>query len=223
VWILVVEDEPAMRDIVRQGLAEANHTVTLARDGAEALAALESTTFDVVLLDVMLPVVTGIDVLREMRARGSRIPVLLLTARDGSADVVAGLDAGADDYLVKPFAFDVLLARLRAISRRATSPPIAVLKIDDLTLEPATRTVARMGVPIAVTATEYRVLEFLMRRSGRAVSRSAIIEGVWGCQADVEPNTVDAYVKLLRDKVDTRAERRVIHTLRGYGYILRES
>jgi len=222
-WILVAEDEPAMRDIVRQGLEEANHTVTVARDGDEALSALTSTTFDAVLLDMMLPAMSGLDVLRQLRARGNHVPVLIVTALDGSVDMVSGLDAGADDYLVKPFAFEVLLARLRAISRRAINPPVAVLRIDDLTLAPAGRTVERGGIPVALTATEFRLLEFLMRRAGRAVSRSAIIEGVWGCEAEVEANTVDAFVKLLRDKIDTRAERRLLHTVRGYGYILREA
>jgi DNA-binding response OmpR family regulator len=221
-WILVVEDEPSMRRIVAQGLKEANHTVTVARDGAEALAALESTTYDAVLLDMLLPGVGGLDVLRRLRQRRNHVPVLVLTALDGAADVVAGLDAGADDYLVKPFAFDVLLARLRAISRRAAAPPVAELTVDDLVLTPATRTVTRGGRPIALTLTEFRLLEFLMRRSGRAASRSSIIEGVWGQDADIESNTVDAYVKLVRSKIDVPPHRRLIHTLRGFGYIVRD-
>ena len=221
-WILVVEDEPSMRRIVAQGLKEANHTVTVARDGVEALAALESTTYDAVLLDMLLPGVAGLDVLRRLRQRRNHVPVLVLTALDGAADVVAGLDAGADDYLVKPFAFDVLLARLRAISRRAAAPPVAELTVDDLVLTPATRTVTRDGQPMSLTSTEFRLLEFLMRRSGRAASRSSIIEGVWGQDADIESNTVDAYVKLVRGKIDVPPHRRLIHTLRGFGYIVRD-
>ena len=221
-WILVVEDEPSMRRIVVQGLKEANHTVTAARDGAEALAALESTTFDAVLLDMLLPGVGGLDILRRLRQQRNHVPVLVLTALDSATDIVAGLDAGADDYLVKPFAFDVLLARLRAISRRAAAPPVAELTVDDLVLTPATRTVTRDGQPISLTSTEFRLLEFLMRRSGRAASRSSIIEGVWGQDAEIESNTLDAYVKLVRDKVDGPPHRRLIQTLRGFGYILRE-
>jgi DNA-binding response OmpR family regulator len=221
-WILIVEDEPSMRRIVSQGLKEANHTVTAARDGAEALAALAHTSFDAVLLDMLLPGIGGLDVLRRLRQQRNHVPVLVLTALDSSADVVAGLDAGADDYLVKPFAFDVLLARLRAISRRAASPPVTQLQVADLVLTPATRTVTRGGTPIALTATEFRLLEFLMRRSGRVASRSSIVEGVWGHDAEIESNTLDAYVKLVRDKVDAPPNRRLIQTLRGFGYIVRE-
>jgi DNA-binding response OmpR family regulator len=222
VWILVVEDESSMRRIVCQGLTEANHTVTAARDGAEALAALDTTAFDAVLLDIMLPGISGLDVLRRVRQRRNHVPVLVLTARDSTADVVAGLDAGADDYLVKPFAFDVLLARLRAISRRAVVPPVAHLTVADLVVTPATRAVERGGRPIVLTATEFRLLEFLTRRSGRATSRSAIIEGVWGHESEIESNTLDAYVKLVRDKIETPPRRRLIQTLRGFGYILRD-
>ncbi len=221
-WILVVEDEPSMRRIVVQGLKEANHTVTAARDGAEALAALASTPYDAVLLDMLLPGMGGLDVLRHLRRHRNYVPVLVLTALDSAADIVAGLDAGADDYLVKPFAFDVLLARLRAISRRAVSPPVAQLTVDDLVLTPAARTVTRGGRLLSLTSTEFRLLEFLMRRSGRAVSRSSIIEGVWGQETEIESNTLDTYVKLVRDKVDVPPHRRVIHTLRGFGYIVRD-
>src|SRR5262245_5687110 len=150
-WILVVEDEASMRDVVCQGLTEANHTVTAARDGAEALAALESGSYDAVLLDMLLPAVSGLDVLRRLRSGANHVPVLILTALDSPADVVAGLDAGADDYLVKPFAFDVLLARLRAISRRAVVPPIPQLKVADPGLQPSSRSVERCGSPVLFT------------------------------------------------------------------------
>ena len=146
----------------------------------------------------------------------------MLTARDAADDVVRGLDAGADDYLTKPFSFNVLLARLRAISRRSAQPPKTKLQVADLILDPACREVCRNEVSLALTATEYRVLEFLMRRSGHAVSRSAIIEGVWGFDQDVETNTVDAFIRHLREKVDQGHERKLIHTVRGYGYIMRE-
>jgi DNA-binding response OmpR family regulator len=221
-WILVVEDEPAMGAMLRQGLEEANHTVTLVRDGAEALAALESAAFDTVILDVMIPGLSGLDVVRRLRAAKNQVPVLMLTARDAPTDIVIGLDAGADDYLVKPFAFNILLARLRAVSRRGATTKLAALQVGDLKFDPVSRQVTRAGNPITLTATEFRFLEAFMRRPGKALSRSAIIEAVWGFDEDVERNTVDTYVKLLRDKIDGKDRPRLIHTVRGYGYILRE-
>ena len=221
-WILVVEDEPAMRDALRQGLEEENHTVTVAVDGMEGIHAAETLDFDVILLDVMMPGMSGIDLVRRLRATGRRTPVLMLTARDAANDVVRGLDAGADDYLTKPFSFNVLLARLRAISRRSVQPPKAKLQVADLMLDPASREVRRNQGPLTLTATEYRILEFLMRRSGHAASRSAIIEDVWGFDQDVEANTVDVFIRHLREKVDLGCKRKLIHTVRGYGYIVRE-
>jgi DNA-binding response OmpR family regulator len=221
-WVLVAEDEPSMGELLRQGLEEENHTVTLARDGAEALCAAATAEFDALVLDVMMARFDGFDVTRRLRAERNPVPILMLTARDAPADIVKGLDAGADDYLVKPFAFNVLLARLRALTRRSGNAPVEVLELDDLRLDPAARTVIRAERDIALTATEFRVLEFLMRRVGRAVSRPAIIEAVWGFYEDVELNTVDVYIKSLRDKLDSGPERRLIHTVRGYGYIVRE-
>ena len=221
-WILVVEDEPAMRDALRQGLEEENHTVTVAANGMEGTHAAETLNLDAILLDVMMPGMSGIDLVRRLRAGGRQTPVLMLTARDAARDVVRGLDAGADDYLTKPFSFEVLLARLRAMSRRSAQPPKTKLQISDLILDPASREVRRNEVSLPLTATEYRVLEFLMRRSGHAVSRSAIIEGVWGFDQDVEANTVDAFIRHLREKIDQGHPRKLIHTVRGYGYIMRE-
>jgi len=146
----------------------------------------------------------------------------MLTARDAAADIVRGLDAGADDYLTKPFAFRVLLARLRALSRRADRPSVGKLQLDDLVLDPVSHEVSRAATAIGLTATEYRVLEFLMRRVGRVLSRSSIIEGVWGFEEDVEPNTVDVFIRLLREKIDQGHKRKLIQTVRGYGYVLRE-
>jgi DNA-binding response OmpR family regulator len=222
VWILVVEDETSMREALRQGLEEENHTVALARDGLEGIHAVETCDFDAILLDVMMPGMDGIELVRRLRAGGRQTPVLMLTARDAAADVVRGLDAGADDYLTKPFSFRVLLARLRAISRRSVQPPKARLQVDDLLLDPASHEVFRTGVALNLTATEYRVLEFLMRRAGHVVSRSAIIEGVWGFTEEIEANTVDAFIRHLREKIDLGHERKLIQTVRGYGYILRE-
>jgi DNA-binding response OmpR family regulator len=219
-WILVAEDETSMGSLLKQGLEEHNQTVTLARDGEEALAAVASTSFDAVVLDVMMPRVDGFEVARRMRAAKNHTPILMLTARDAADDIVKGLDAGADDYLVKPFLLNVLLARLRAISRRAAHAPVKELRADDLCLNPASREVRKGGVKIALTPTEFRLLEVLMRRANRAVSRTAIIEAVWGFDEDVESNTVDVYIKLLRDKVDRKG--RLIQTVRGFGYILRD-
>ncbi len=221
-WILVVENETSMGELLRQGLEEQNHAVTLARDGVEGFHAAKTSNFDAIVLDVMMPGMDGIEVARRLRADGHQTPIIMLTARDAAADIVKGLDAGADDYLTKPFSLKVLLARLRAISRRAAQPPQQNLHIDDLVVDPAAREVTRAGQKINLTATEFRVLEFLLRRAGRAVSRSAIIEAVWGFEEDVEPNTVDAFIKLLRDKIDAGSQRKLIHTVRGYGYILRE-
>ncbi len=216
-WILVVENEAPMGELLRQGLEEQNHAVTLARDGIEGLHAAKTSNFDAIVLDM-----DGIEVARRLRAAGQKVPIIMLTARDAASDIVKGLDAGADDYLTKPFAFNVLLARLRAISRRAARPAMPTLQIDDLVLDPAGREVTRAGQRINLTATEFRVLEFLLRRAGRAASRSAIIEAVWGFEEEIEANTVDAFIKLLRDKIDHGQKRKLIQTVRGYGYILRE-
>jgi DNA-binding response OmpR family regulator len=210
-----------MGELLRQGLQEENHTVTWARDGVEGVHAAVSGSFDAIVTDVMMPGVDGVELVRRLRESGRQTPVLMLTARDSAEDVVRGLDAGADDYITKPFAFRVLLARLRAITRRAERPQVARLQVEDLVLDPVSREVTRGGKSIALTATEYRLLEFLMRRAGRAVSRSAIIEGVWGFEEDIEANTVDAFIRL-REKLDAGHERKVIQTVRGYGYILRE-
>jgi DNA-binding response OmpR family regulator len=222
VWILVVEDETSMGELLRQGLQEENHTVTWARDGVEGVHAAVTGSFDAIVTDVMMPGVDGVELVRRLRESGRQTPVLMLTARDSAEDVVRGLDAGADDYITKPFAFRVLLARLRAITRRAERPQVARLQVEDLVLDPVSREVTRGGKSVSLTATEYRLLEFLMRRAGRAVSRSAIIEGVWGFEEDIEANTVDAFIRLLREKLDAGHERKVIQTVRGYGYILRE-
>ena len=211
-----------MASALRQGLEESNHKVTLARDGIEGLAAARTSDFDAVILDVMMPRMDGLDVVRRLRAERNNTPILLLTARDAATDMVRGLDAGADDYLTKPFSFQVLQARLRAISRRASRPSVSTLQVDDLILDPASRQVVRAGREISLTATEFRLLEFLIRRAGRAHSRSAVIEGVWGFDEEVESNTVDVYIKLLRDKTEAYGGRRLIFTVRGYGYIVRE-
>lgn len=189
--------------------------------GSKALEAAFSAEFDVVVLDVMLPELDGFAVVRQMRERGNRTPVLMLTARDANADVVLGLNAGADDYLTKPFSFDVLVARIHALARRGPSVQTVQLRVADLTLDPLTHTVARADAALGLTRTEFSLLEYLMRRSGRVVAREALIEGVWGSGRDVENNTLDAFVKLLRQKVDSPGRVPLIHTVRGLGYTIR--
>src|SRR6195256_2798263 len=177
-----------MGELLRRGLEEENHTVTLARDGLEGLQVAETCNIDAIVLDVMVPEMNGIEVARRLRSAGRQVPILMLTARDAAADIVKGLDAGGDDYLTKPFALNVLLARLRALARRAERPAVHTLSVGDLSLDPTTREVKRGATVISLTHTEFRVLEFLMRRAGRACSRAAIIDGVWGMEKDVQAN-----------------------------------
>ncbi len=219
--VLVVEDERRMAELLRQGLEEEGHSVVVAGNGKDGLAIAESHPFDAIVLDVMLPVMDGFTVARKLRAARNQTPILMLTARDATHDVIEGLNIGADDYLVKPFSFDVLLARLRAVSRRGAIPQPVPLQVLDLTLNPASREVMRRGRPISLTRTEYNLLELLMRRAGRVVSRENLIEAVWGFDSDVRSNTLDAFIRLLRDKVDNAEEVKLIHTVRGVGYCLR--
>jgi DNA-binding response OmpR family regulator len=221
-WVLVIEDEASMGELLSQALREDNHTVTLMRDGMDGLHAAATCAVDAIVLDVNLPGVNGFEIARRLRKSGSQLPILMLTARDAVADVVQGLDAGADDYLTKPFPLKVLLARLRALARRGARSTVNLFRVGDLTLDPSNHEVQRAGVSIDLTSTEFRLLEFLMRRAGRACSRSAIIDGVWGIDKDVEPNTVDAFIRLLRLKVDSGRKAPFIQTVRGYGYILRD-
>jgi DNA-binding response OmpR family regulator len=209
-----------MSALLQRGFTEEGHVVDRSESGSGALSAALSAEFDVIVLDVMLPDLDGFAVLRRIRAQGNRTPVLMLTARDANADVVLGLNSGADDYLTKPFSFEVLLARVHALARRGPSMQTVTLQVADLTVDPATHGVARAGVALALTRTEFSLLEYLIRRSGRVVTRQALIEGVWGSRRDVEDNTLDAFVKLLRQKVDTPGSVPLIHTVRGIGYTI---
>lgn len=220
--ILIVEDDQKLARQLQKGLAEHGHTVTLAFEGHEGLDSAESEVFDVFVLDVMLPGIDGFSLVRRLRAAGSVRPILLLTARDTAEDIVMGLDAGADDYLTKPFSFKVLLARLRALSRRKPVEPTTDLRIADLVLDPAKHEVKRAGVPIPLTPTEFHFLELLLRNSGRVLTRNRLIEAVWGNERDVENNTVDVFIRQLRAKVEPAGSSRLIHTIRGIGYTLRE-
>jgi DNA-binding response OmpR family regulator len=219
--VLVVEDEQRMAELLRKALGEEGHHVVVARDGRVGFDIARTSPFDVIVLDVMLPGMDGIAVARKLRDERNQTPVLLLTARDTSADIVTGLDAGADDYLTKPFSIDVLLARLRAVSRRGAVPQRVYLEISDLRLDPASRTVTRAGRIVNLTPREYKLLELLMRNRGRAVSRDAILQSVWGFDHDVSENNLEVFMRQLRIKVDT-SEPKLIQTVRGFGYILRE-
>lgn len=220
--LLIVEDEPEMARLLEQGLTEENHTVVLAANGADALDIARNYEFDAIVLDAMLPRVDGFEVARRLRASKCEVPILMLTARDAIPDITRGLDAGADDYLTKPFAFAVLLARLRAITRRAAPPAPPLLQVGDLSLDPATQRVTRAGKPVPLTATEFRLLEYMLRRAGRVLPRAAILEAVWGYDDPVNENTLDAFISLLRSKVDNGFRRKMVHTVRGVGYMLEE-
>jgi len=209
-----------MAELLRQGLTEEGHAVTVMGDGRAGLAAAESCAFDILILDVMLPGLSGFEIARRLRANRNRTPILMLTARDSSDDMIRGLDLGADDYLTKPFSFDVLLARVRAVGRRGPIPQPVLLEAGGLTMNQGSREVWRGERRIDLTRKEYAVLEILMRNAGRVVTRESLIEGVWGGESDVERNTLDAFVCLLRAKIDEPGRGSVIRTVRGVGYII---
>lgn len=221
--VLVVEDETRMAELLRRGLEEEGHSVVVASTGRDAVSVASAGRFDAIVLDVMLPLGDGFAVTRTLREARNQTPILLLTARDAMEDIVRGLDLGADDYLTKPFSFEILLARLRAVSRRGAIPRPARLQAADLTLDPASRDITRGSRRIPLTRTEFSLLELLMRRAGSVVPRSVMIETVWGFDSDVENNTLDVFMRLLRSKVDSPADRKLIHTVRGVGYSLHES
>jgi DNA-binding response OmpR family regulator len=220
--ILIVEDEPRMADLLRQGLTEEGHAVVVAQDGRAGLSFAEGEAFDLLLVDVMLPGVDGFTIVRRLRARQNRTPILMLTARDAIRDIVEGLNLGADDYLTKPFSFQELFARVRAAGRRGPVAQAVWLRAGDLTLNQGTREVQRGQRSIALTRTEYAILELLMRNAGRVLSRERLIEGVWG-HADIQDNTLDAFMRLLRAKVELPGEPKLLHTIRGVGFSLRST
>lgn len=220
--LLVVDDDAKVQSLMRRGLTFAGYNVDLAADGETALALARDNPPALVILDVMLPGLDGIEVCRRLRAGAPDLPILMLTARDRVADRVAGLDAGADDYLVKPFAFDELLARVRALLRRAKREEGESLRFADLTLDPATRDVIRGGETLDLTAKEFDLLEFFLRHPRQVLSREVIFERVWGSDFLGESNLIDVHVMRLRDKLGAGGRPRLIHTLRGAGYSLRE-
>jgi two-component system response regulator MprA len=211
-----------MAGLLKRGLSEEGHQVFVAFDGVEGFEMARASEFDVIVLDVMLPGMDGLAVARRLRDLHNQTPVLMLTARDTASSVIAGLDAGADDYLTKPFSFDIFLARLRAVSRRGAIPRAVCLEVADLKLDPSTRRVTRNEKPVSLTPREFSLLELLMRNHGRVITRDSILESVWGFDSDVAGNTIEAFVRLLRLKVDT-SEPKLIHTVRGVGYVMRES
>jgi two-component system copper resistance phosphate regulon response regulator CusR len=222
VRILLVEDETRVAGFLAKGLREQAYAVDVAGDGESALYQAAVNHYDLVILDVMLPLKNGHAVCRELRQGGFRAPILMLTARDSIDDRVAGLDSGADDYLVKPFDFKELLARLRALSRRSGDPRPAALTIADLTVNTASHGVTRGGRPISLTAKEYALLEFLVLNQGRVVGREAIAQHVWEESFDAFTNVIDVYIKRLRAKLEGPGAARLIHTRRGEGYLLSE-
>ena len=222
--ILVVDDERAVRESLRRALELEGYDVQLAEDGAQAIERLggENGGPDAVVLDVLMPGIDGIEVCRYLRRTGNTTPVLMLTARDGVGDRVAGLDAGADDYLVKPFALEELLARVRALLRRATPGPDEVLRFADVELSPSRREVVRAGEAIELTRTEFNLLELFLRNPRQVLTRSVIFERVWGYDFGFASNSLDVYIGYLRRKTEAGGRPRLIHTVRGVGYALRE-
>jgi two-component system OmpR family response regulator len=221
VRVLIVEDEPKLAGLLRRGLVEEAHAADIAESGEDALWMAQATEYDAIVLDLMLPGVDGVEVCRRLRADGVWAPVLMLTARDALDDRIGGLDAGADDYLTKPFAFAELLARLRALVRRGAGERPAILEVGDLRLDPASRRVWRGETEIDLSAKEFAVLETFMRRPGRVLSRFEVLEHAWDTAYEHRSNVIDVYVRYLREKIDRPFGRDSLETVRGAGYRLR--
>jgi len=219
--LLIVEDEARLVELLRKGLTEEGHMVRCAFDGTEGLALAKSYDFDVIILDVMLPRLSGYDLAKRLRAENVETPILMLTAKDSVPDIVRGLDLGADDYMTKPFSFDELVARLRAVKRRKLAAQETNLRVADLILDSGRREVLRGEQRITLTRTEYNLLEHLIHRAGQVVSRRALIEAVWGLDREIKENTLEAFMHLLRNKVDPPGRLKLIHTVRGVGYMIR--
>lgn len=226
VRILVVDDDRAVRESLRRSLSFNGYSVSLATDGVEALEAITADRPDAIVLDVMMPRLDGLEVCRQLRSTGDDLPILVLTARDSVSERVAGLDAGADDYLPKPFALEELLARMRALLRRTivdASSEAVTMTFLDLTLDPSTREVSRGERHISLTRTEFALLEMLIANPRRVLTRSRILEEVWGFDFPTSGNALEVYIGYLRRKTEAEGESRLIHTVRGVGYVLRES
>ena len=220
--ILLVEDDVAIARSLKEGLEDEAYAVDVVHDGDEGHRTAMADDYDVIILDVMLPEMNGYEVCRALRKDGNQTPILMLTARDAERDIVEGLDVGADDYLVKPFSFEVLLARLRALLRRPNEKLEEILRVGDLTLDPSLKKVTRASEEISLTAKEYAVLEYLMRNAGKVLSKEQIISHVWDFDADVLPNNVELFVMFLRRKIDKPFGSKLIHTVPGFGYKLED-
>ncbi|MGO4258671.1 response regulator transcription factor [Marmoricola sp. RAF53] len=219
--VLLVEDETPLAAALQEGLKREGHTADVACDGAEGLWYAEENEYDVIVLDLMLPVVNGFQVCRRLRELDDWTPVLMLTARDGDRDMVEGLDAGADDYVTKPFSFEVLLARLRSLARRNVTERPTVMRVSDLEMDPASRRASRQGDELVLTTREFAVLEMLMRNKGAVVSKQQLLGAIWGFDFDGDPNILEVYIGRLRRKVDKPYDVDSIETVRGSGYRLR--
>ena len=219
--VLVVEDELRMANLLRRGLTEEGHSVVCAYDGLDGFEMASRYEFDAIVLDVMLPKLNGYELAKRLRSDKNPTPVLMLTAKDSVPDIVRGLDVGADDYMTKPFSFEVLLARLRALKRRTNVAQDPQLQISDLVLDPASRDVHRGQARLTLTRTEYGLLECLMYRGGKVVPRQILIESVWGLTREIGENTLDVFMHMLRKKVDSGSQEKLIHTVRGVGYAIR--
>lgn len=220
--ILVAEDEKHLNDIIVKTLSKNHYSVDGCYDGAEALAYLQMAEYDVVVLDIMMPRLSGLDVLKKLRASGNKTPVLLLTAMDSVQDRVTGLDAGADDYLVKPFAFDELLARIRVLLRRDCGREDHCYRIANLTVDCQARTVYRGNVTISLSSKEFSILEYLVRNQGIVLTRDKIEQHIWNYDYEGGSNVIDVYIRYLRKKIDDGFTPKLIHTIRGTGYVLKE-
>lgn len=222
--ILVVDDELRIASSIKQGLEQAGYAVDLAHDGEDGYNAAMADEYDAVLLDVMMPVLNGYEVVRKLRAQGNHVPVLMLTAKDQERDIVAGLDYGADDYLSKPFAFEVLLARLRALLRRPQESLDTVLRVADVELDIAKRQVTRAGTLVPLSSKEFAILEYLMRHKNQILSKNNIMTHVWDFDADILPNNVEVFINYIRSKLDKpfAPARPIIQTVRGFGYSVRD-
>ena len=212
-----------MAELLRRGLTGHGHTVEVASDGLKGLEKCQTMPFDAIVLDVMLPGIDGLVVAKRLRANGIQTPILMLTARDSVPEIVRGLDVGADDYLTKPFSFEVLAARLRVIGRRSSAESPLVLEVSGLRLNTETHEIHRGEKALVLTPTEFVILERLMRRAGRVVSRDDLIEAVWGIDREVESNTLDVFISQLRSKIEAGGASRLIQTIRGFGYTVREA
>jgi DNA-binding response OmpR family regulator len=222
VQILIIEDEEKIANFLRRGLLEESYAVDVAGDGESALYKVDINEYDLIVLDLMLPKIDGVTVCRRIREVNTSVPILILTAKDAIEDKIKGLDAGADDYMTKPFSFSELSARVRALLRRGKKADPTILKIDDLSLDPATRTAKRGNTVIVLTTREYALLEYFMRNPNRVLTRTELLEHVWDYNYDGLSNILDTYVKYLRKKLRVDStDRELIHTLRGSGYVLR--